>query len=71
MKKTMYLAKRSIAGSGKIARNITERYKVLLIKEMKKMGANSEELELINEDIIETAIMNHRTPEDLAWAILQ
>lgn len=45
------------------------RYQVRL--EMVKMGATQEELKLIHDSMIRSALQNKRTPRDVAWAIMQ
>ena len=40
-------------------------------KEMINMGANKFQIMLIKDGSIKSAIINHRKPKDLAWAILQ
>lgn len=51
--------------------NTMEEYRVLLEKEMVKMGASEQELKLIKDATIRNALKRKRRPEDVAWALLQ
>ncbi len=55
----------------RITQNDFNSYKELLLEELIKLGATKNELALISNAIIQNAILNHRNPEDVAWAILQ
>lgn len=46
-------------------------YRKLLLAEMRKMGADESDLDLVCDAIIVNAINNDRKAEDVAWAILQ
>ena len=48
-----------------------EKYRELLKIEMLKNGAKESDLNLITDEILKNSIANNRTPEDVAWAILQ
>ena len=48
-----------------------EEFKKELVKEMKKLGADENDLSLISNTLIENSILNDRSPEDVAWAIMQ
>lgn len=61
-------SKINIAG---IEMDVIADYKNKLIIEMKKMGASTDELLLIQDATIRNAIKRKRKPEDVAWAILQ
>lgn len=45
-------------------------YRSLLISEMKKMGADDNDMALIHDATIRNAIRKNRNPEDVACAIL-
>jgi hypothetical protein len=58
------------------SQNEIELYKSQLIDAMKKQGATDEDFEMFSEeglfdDIVITAMYNGRSPEDVAWAVLQ
>lgn len=46
-------------------------YKVRLIEEMKKMGADENDLALVHDSTICNSLRKKRKPEDVAWALLQ
>lgn len=46
-------------------------YKENVIKEMKLLGARSEDVALIDDIIVLASIQNHHQPKDLAWAMMQ
>lgn len=46
-------------------------YKLEVVAEMKKIGANKEEISLLKDETIMNAIKNKRNPSDIAWAIIQ
>ncbi len=48
-----------------------EQYRAELIKEMIKIGATKNEINLINDILIQNAIKNNRKTKDVAWAIMQ
>lgn len=50
---------------------LIELYREKIIQEMKKLGATSQEIELLQYETILNSINNKRKPEDVAWAILQ
>lgn len=47
------------------------KFRKKVINEMKRMGAADEHIALLKDNVIRFAIINGRSPEDLAWAILQ
>lgn len=59
----------------KFSQDEIEAYRNRLIEEMKKQGATQEDFEMFEgdlfDDIVVTAMCNGRTPEDVAWAVLQ
>lgn len=42
-----------------------------VIYNMKKYGANNDQINLLDDVAIKYAILNKRNPKDLAWALLQ
>lgn len=41
------------------------------IIELKKLGATEDELDLLHDATIKNSIRSKRSPEDVAWAIMQ
>ena len=48
-----------------------EVYMKEVINELKIMGADDATVALVKKETIENAIKNNRTPEDVAWAVMQ
>lgn len=46
-------------------------YRKSLLAELKKMGADENDINLVSDTIIINAINKNRKAEDVAWAILQ
>ncbi len=46
-------------------------YRNLLIEEMKKLGAENRDYDLISDELIQNALLQNWKAEDVAWAILQ
>ncbi len=70
MKKYFFIKSEQVS-TVRISQYKVDLYKEQLIIEMKRLGAESEELSLISDSIIQNSILNGRKPEDVAWAILQ
>ncbi len=48
-----------------------EQYKEEVLNQMILQGATEDELQLLKDEAILNGIRNNRSPEDVAWAILQ
>ena len=48
-----------------------KRFEEEIKSEILKQGGTEEDIKLISAELITNAIKNDRTPEDVAWAILQ
>lgn len=46
-------------------------YKLEVISEMKKLGANKDEIALLTDKTVMNAIRNKRSPVAVAWALMQ
>ena len=55
----------------KISKATIEDYRKLLLMELKKMGADENDIDLVSDAVIINAINKDRKAEDVAWAILQ
>lgn len=47
------------------------KYREMVVFELHKMDATSQEITLLQDATVRNAIRQHRNPEDVAWAILQ
>lgn len=54
-----------------VKENKVKQYHSELIKEMIKLGATENDLNLISDILIQNSIKNNRMPKDVAWAIFQ
>lgn len=55
----------------KVSDEEIKKFRYRTIKIMKNMGADNNQIDLLKDGSIRSAIINKRNPEDLAWAILQ
>lgn len=55
----------------RISESAIAEYRKLLLAELKKMGADENDINLVSDTIIINAINKNRKAEDVAWAILQ
>lgn len=68
--KKYFLLRRPVTDTTASPEEITL-YRRLVIAEMEKLGATSQEIALLQLETILNSIRNKRKPEDVAWAILQ
>ncbi len=68
--KKYFLLRKCVADTSTSPEEILQ-YRTMVILEMKKMGATDQEIKLLRNETIINSIRNKRSPEDVAWAILQ
>ena len=69
--KKYFLAKQEQNALIQISQKEIDAYRNRLIDALLRLGATDNDMSLICDTIVKNSILNHRNPEDVAWAVLQ